>query len=189
MFSRIIVVAVVVALAACASGHPESSTPHATTPQPVYVRSSYGGSMAIASVAGTAGGYARTIAAPIARSWKALAAAYDSLGIHAVDADPASHRLGNHHLQLHRKLGKRSLSDYLNCGKGLDGYPHANAYAISLDVMTHLTPVGSDSTMVQTQVQAVATPMSGLSSTQVDCTSTGLLEEQIRNLVEAYSLP
>lgn len=182
-----VVVAAAALLVGCASSHPKSAdTPGTPAPKSIYVRTPGGGSVAIAGVTGTSNGAtAITIPVPLDRSWKALSAAYGNLGITVAAADPASHTLGNHQVELRRKLKSERLSSFLDCGTGLDGYPHADEYAVTLDLVTQLTAADNDGTTVRTLVSATATPVSGLASDPVQCVSNGTLEQRIAKLVQA----
>ena len=184
---RFTAVAVVLLLVGCASSHRASSDSGSTpAPQSIYVRTPDGQSLAIAEVSGSTNG-ARAIAIPVplAKSWKALSAAYGNLGIPVDVADVASHTLGNHHVELRRRLGSDRLSAFLDCGKGLDGFAHADEYAVTLDLVTQLTAADNDGTTVRTLVSATATPVSGLASEPVQCVSNGKLEQRIAKLVQA----
>lgn len=170
----------------CASSHQGSSVPAATTPQSIYVRTPDGQSLAIAGVSGERKATAAIpIDVPLEKSWQVLPDVYRNLGIKVVAADPASHTLGNHEAKLTRRLGNERLSSFFDCGKGLDGYPHADEYALTVDLLTQVVKGDGGGTVVRTQALATATPVSGLASDPVQCASTGKLEQRIAALVKA----
>ncbi|HEX6966895.1 MAG TPA: hypothetical protein VF166_13950 [Gemmatimonadaceae bacterium] len=170
----------------CASSNQGDPPPEAAAPQSIYVRTPDGQSLAIAGISTEAkSATAIAVDVPIETSWKVLPDVYHNLGIAVVAADPASHTLGNHEVKLSRRLGSDRLSSFFDCGKGLDGYPHADEYAVTVDLLTQVTPGDDNGSMIRTQVLATATPVSGLASDPVQCTSTGKLEHRIADLVKA----
>ena len=123
------------------------------------------------------------LAASMDRSWAALRAAYDSVGIPVATVDEAQRLLGNTGFKLRRKLGSTPLSRYLDCGAAQGG-PNAETYEVFLAVATQLQPGSRDGwTQATTSVQASAKPVS-FAGEYVNCTSNGALEARIVETVK-----
>lgn len=109
--------------------------------------------------------------------WPRLGRTYASLSIPITTIDTTAHILGAVRASLIGHLGKRPLSYAIECGPTPYGTPRANSYNVMLTAVTQLTPAGTG-TRVTTAVSAVAQDAS-LSSSPVQCTSTGALEREI----------
>src|SRR5262245_39065464 len=107
--------------------------------------------------------------------WAVLADVYEDLPVPLDFADPRGYRAGNTHFVTRSSIGSRRLSTFLRCGVGPAG-PLADSHRITMQVLTELKPVSSDTTMVFTQVNAVSSSVNGSSRAPVTCATTGALE-------------
>jgi len=123
-----------------------------------------------------------TIAEPVAAVWPRLQVAYGLLEIPIEHQDPSRHQLGNLNFRP-RRIGGDRLSKFLDCGQGNTARQNADTYAVTMSVMTTLTPgdTGAD-TRVETLVQASAKARD-TSSRRVTCASKGQLEMMIAEMI------
>lgn len=121
------------------------------------------------------------IDAPAERVWAVLPSVYVVLGVPLSLADSTSMRIGNTGFKPHRLAGSR-LSKYLNCGRGITATPNADAYEVTMSLVTRVTPVGETS-HIQVEVAGNAKPRS-VSGTAVRCMSKGTLESYVADLVK-----
>jgi hypothetical protein len=110
--------------------------------------------------------------------WAALADVYESLPVPLDFADPRGYRAGNTHWITRSSIGSRRMSTFLRCGIGPAG-PLADSHRISMQVLTELKSISSDTTAVLTQVNATAAAVDGSSTAPVTCATTGALESSI----------
>ncbi|HSL71139.1 MAG TPA: hypothetical protein VK864_12915 [Longimicrobiales bacterium] len=122
------------------------------------------------------------MAAPVKRAWAALADVYDALGIPLGFADPRAYRAGNEQFVLVRRAGNDPLSKFFRCGLGPAG-ALADRGRITAAIITELRPLGTDSTLVLTQLQARAAAVDGTNTEPVICATTGALESAIVGLL------
>jgi hypothetical protein len=172
-------------LAGCASSN---SAPGASVPLET-VRVSGGGGLGSMSVethptdGGPIGG---NVGVPLDRAWTALRAAYDSLAIPVSTSDPATHTMGNSTLRVRRRLGGVAMSKYLNCGD-TQGSPSADSYEVQLSVISVARAAEATGvTSILTTVEASARPIT-LAAEYTHCTSKGVLESRIVELVKAQT--
>ena len=123
------------------------------------------------------------LASGIDKAWLVLPAVYDSLGIPRSKVDRASYTIGNLGMQVRRRLGNVRLSKYLDCGTAQQG-PSADSYDVNLSVTTQLQAEPTGATRVTTTVAAMAKPIM-LSGEYSRCSSTGEIELQVHNLLDA----
>lgn len=124
------------------------------------------------------------LAAPLARSWDALRAAYDSVGVAVGTLDPRTHTIGNLGYKVRQRLGRAPLSRYLDCGGSTQVGPNADSYDVMLRVTSTLTPAGAEATTLTTTVEAEARPAT-FNQSWMRCTSKGALEKRLTDLVRA----
>ena len=86
------------------------------------------------------------------------------------------------------RIGKLPLSRFLQCGTDGIGSPNADAYAVTLTVLSRVDVVGPATSVVQTRVVASARGRSA-SGSQVRCRSNGRLERLINEAVAARVKP
>lgn len=114
---------------------------------------------------------------PVDRAYAVLPLVYEQVGLKINTAASDTHTIGVNAAST-RHVGKEPLSHYLSCGTNVTGTPLADSYAVTLAVLSRVTPSGAAGSLLSTQVLATAQPMS-TSGTTVTCQSTGLLEERI----------
>ncbi|MGH7529330.1 MAG: hypothetical protein ACREMN_03020 [Gemmatimonadales bacterium] len=117
------------------------------------------------------------VAAPVNVVWRALPAAYRALGIPDAGADSAGRLFGAVDLTPRRLAGER-MSHYLDCGFGITAVPRADAYEVTMAVITRVAVDDVGDTMLTTSVIATAKPRA-LSGNAVYCQSKGTLEAMI----------
>lgn len=124
------------------------------------------------------------LAAPVARSWEALRAAYDSVGVAVGTLDPRTYTIGNLGYKVRQRLGRAPLSRYLDCGGSTQVGPNADSYDVMLSVTSTLTPAGAEATTLTTTVEAEARPAT-FNQSWMRCTSKGALEKRLADVVRA----
>ena len=122
------------------------------------------------------------IPAPPGRTFEAVKAVYEELGIPAGTHDPSTGRIGNTDFWKSRRLGNEAMSAYLNCGESFTG-PVANNYRIYISLLSVVRPDGKGGSELETAFSAQAQNMEGTSGDRIACGSTGRLEERIRKSV------
>jgi len=117
-------------------------------------------------------------AAP-SRTFEAVKAVYEELGIPAGTHDPATGRFGNVDFYKSRRLANEPMSSFLNCGESFTGSV-ANNYRIYMSLLSMVRPDGKGGSELETAFTAQAQNMEGSSGDRISCGSTGKLEERIR---------
>jgi hypothetical protein len=117
-------------------------------------------------------------AAP-SRTFEAVKAVYQELGIPPGMHDPSTGRFGNTDFWKQRRLANEPLSTFLNCGESFTG-PVANNYRIYISLISVVRPDGKGASELETAFSAQAQNMEGSSGDRISCGSTGRLEERIR---------
>ena len=124
---------------------------------------------------------ARTVGLPLIEVWAAMTGVFEELEIPAEHYNESLFEIGNAGYRAKRIEDER-MSNYLDCGNSLTG-PKANEYDVTLFILTRLTPVSSDSTVIETTIDANARPRA-TSGGSVHCTSKGEVERRIAVLVQ-----
>lgn len=117
-------------------------------------------------------------AAP-SRTFDAVKAVYEELGIPPGTHDPSTGRFGNTDFWKQRRLANEAMSSFLNCGESFTG-PVANNYRIYISLLSMVRPDGTGGSELETAFSAQAQNMEGSSGDRIACGSTGRLEERIR---------
>lgn len=115
------------------------------------------------------------------RAYAILPLVYEQIGLKINTAVSDSRTIGVNAAST-RRLGKEPLSRFLSCGTNVTGVSLADTYAVTLTVLSRVTPSGTTGALLSTQVLATAQPM-GTSGTTVTCQSTGTLEDRIAKTV------
>jgi hypothetical protein len=123
------------------------------------------------------------VALAMEQIWRVLPATFDSLGVPITRLEPAKHLIGNEGFKLRQRLGKTTLSRYLDCGTTQIG-ANADSYDVYLTVMTQLQPGDAGVTTVSTTFEAVARPLA-FAQDYSKCSSKGLFESRLVELVKA----
>jgi hypothetical protein len=124
------------------------------------------------------------VAAPADRVWQALGGVYADLGLEVNFREPAARRVGTCYQKLRTRLGGEMLSTFVECGESR-GAPNADRYEIALTVLTTVESTGPGSAKVYTFVLGVGLDATGTASNRLWCYTKGVLEERIRQAVEA----
>ena len=174
--SRAPLVACIALLAGCAPASPSSSAP-----PPVRV-------LAVDSdgtvIRRSSDDKARlTFAAPVDKVWSALVLAYAELGIQPTVAARAEGRYGNTGFIMPKRIGKRPIGDFFQCGSGMAG-PYVDAGRLTANVLTSIQSTSNGSTIGTTHVSGSLRRNEGASADPIICASTGAIEEQIRKSIE-----
>lgn len=120
-----------------------------------------------------------TIPYSLERVWRALPAAYDTVGVPLETLDKQRHLIGNSGFKVRRRLATVPLSKYLDCGRSQMG-PNADDYEITLTVFTRAQPSDSGRTTITTNVDATGQGLQ-FAGQASRCTSKGLLETAIED--------
>jgi len=109
--------------------------------------------------------------------WRALALAYDSVGIKLNFLDANAHLMGNQGMALKSKLGTSPLSTFIDCGR-VQGAASADTYEVQMVVISWVRVSPSGQTEIATRVSASGRPPT-LAQAYTRCTSTTTLEKRI----------
>jgi hypothetical protein len=114
--------------------------------------------------------------------WPLIAGVYGEVGLAEPVLDRASWTavLQNHTAT--RRLGRETMSTFFECGAGVTG-PHANTRRIRMTVQTALESTATGETVARTRVDAVAVSTEGASGVPIQCSSKGILERRINNML------
>lgn len=121
-----------------------------------------------------------------AQAWDGLRAAFDSVGLTVRNRDEDAGILGSGNQTVNARLKGVRLSRLLNCGtsRGLD---NADFYEVEIVVTSQVTAVGASATSLSTAVQGWAKPRGTAGSNRLTCSTTGVLETRIAEIVRAAS--
>jgi hypothetical protein len=118
---------------------------------------------------------ATEVDAPPLAVWAAVKKVYSDLGIPVTVDNPAGHQLGNSSFVKTRQVGSESMPTLVNCGNGMTG-PNAASFRMTLSLMTDVNPDGKGGSKLQTTFVANGQDVTGGSSYQIPCGTTGRLE-------------
>lgn len=170
----------VLIVSGCASGASTSTSTREPTDPPT--REIYAGDGAHILLAPSISAVETDLGASAQNVWEAAMAAYEELGIEVTNSEPGR-RVGNRQFRVRRRLAGDRLSKYLRCGIDATGRPMADSYIVKLNVVSELTSISDLQSRMSTTVSATALKPGGTSTDPVVCTSKGLLEERIADLV------
>jgi hypothetical protein len=127
--------------------------------------------------------HSSVVLVPVEQAWSALPGVYQGLGLPGSGiVDEAQRRFGAGPATLSRRLNDERLSRFLDCGYTVS-IPNADAYAVTLTMVTQLNAEGPSATRVQTVLEATARPRD-TAGNQVTCTSNGHLERLISSRLQ-----
>jgi len=169
------------ALAACASGGASGSAAPVETTRTV-ITSASPTTSDIELVKDTRLAVHRTTASPD-KVWATLPAALADLGLSGGPQTGQTRTYLASVSSIRRQLNKVPLSRYLECGTTPSGASGADTHLIRLQVTSIVEPEGQGS-RVRTQLLARATSIEG-SAGIIDCSTTGVLEARLGELLEA----
>lgn len=156
-------VAALLVLNACASGGSPEPSSKAVVVDEGSVRSS------------VTPGSRQSFAAPAAKMWNALGAAYAGLGLTVDINDASGGRIGVSNFYFTGQVNGHSMSYYASCGSGMTG-PIADTRRVYFSMATTMTPVDAAHTALVTEVDPTAVDVAGGASDRISCGSTGALE-------------
>lgn len=114
-------------------------------------------------------------------TYKAVVAAYTTLGFEPTTVDPASRVVARQHMLFRSRFQGELLSAVFDCGAGQFG-PRADQGRIYADITTRVIAAGSGSSL-STTIEASLTPNDGVSRDPIRCVSHGRIEEWLRREV------
>lgn len=173
------------ACAACASGGGAS---------PQVVQDPMAGTQAVTRIETNAGaaeirtvhvpdeGLATPVPADADKAFSVLQGVYEGLGLKVNTLVSGTHVVGLRDGRAPRRVGGLPLSRLLECGTDVTGLANADAYAVTLTVLSRVDVVSPTSSVIQTQVVASARPRS-ISGTALRCGTSGRLEQAINDAV------
>lgn len=123
------------------------------------------------------------VAAPIDRVWRALPAAFDSLGIPGGVVDAAARQFGSTGFRVRRRLGTAPVSRYFDCGQTQIG-ENADEYNVQLQVVATLSTGAAGTTNVEVLLDALARPVAFSQGYQA-CSTRGTLDARLIERVRA----
>jgi hypothetical protein len=126
-----------------------------------------------------------TVPSALRTVWNVMPDVFERMQIETNYIDSGAGVIGNGNFRP-RRLGGRSLSTFLECGSGLTG-PYADTYAVRMSLLVQLSPAQDGGTLVRTSIDAYAEDRA-VSSRPIHCTSKGVLERQIWDMI-AQLLP
>ena len=174
-------------LAACASGG-ASRTPVDDQRAGVPTTTRIGGAGGTAELRTYSNPVAATetaVPAPSAKAFSALPVVYEALGLPVNTVQSDAGTFGAREMRMPHRLGKASLSQYIDCGTNATGSANADIYMVTMTVLSRVIPVAGGSTStVATQLTATARAVA-VSGNTVQCSSTGRLEEAINTRLAA----
>jgi hypothetical protein len=167
------------ALCGCSASQPPVVA--TATPGPATIHTGSGIDVNLSAEARTV---EETVFAPVAEAWPALLAAWEALDIPIDQQDARGYALRSRAYRMPRQMGGKRRSELLDCGTTMTGQ-RADAWDVTLEIMTGLRQENPARTRVSTVVIAAARPREGTSNSPVSCQSKGELEKIIiRQLAE-----
>jgi hypothetical protein len=165
------------AVSACASSGP---TTESTIPRPTerIVASDYKGVVRSSEAANAK----TTIRVPPGQVLAVMKSVYEELGIPSATVDAASGQVSAPRFDKMRRLGTVNLSTYFNCGDSLNGNI-ANTYRLYITVLSAVRSDGKGGAELETAVTGAAADVTGGTGGRIPCGSTGVLEQNIQDLV------
>lgn len=173
MHVRMLLIAVVIGLVACAS--PRRGAPPDAGSQTITRLS---GDVEAQLIHGTTAS-SHLVSAGVMAAWGALPLVYDSLRVPITVVDTVNKRLGSGSFHPSR-IGGRRLSRYLDCGRGMTG-ANADTYRVTTSLVTWVSAQSGNRTQIHTAIQASAKARD-VNSYPVNCSSKGILEREIAEL-------
>lgn len=177
---RPIVVASLLALAACGPPPSPSSTPGgmpdpADAPQTNTNITGAGDGFFVTGAA-TSRIVTHEVAAPVDRVWQVLPEVYRELGV-SPGADAAQRTVTTASVNYTRRMFGEPITRFFDCGRGQFGAEIAATYTIALTLRTSVQPGATPETArLETVAQAHARPNESGTATMTQCHSKGLLE-------------
>ncbi|WP_411279762.1 hypothetical protein [Gemmatimonas sp.] len=124
------------------------------------------------------------INAPVEKAWMALQEAYTTLGIPVTELNQQTRTIGNNTYRVRRRIGDVPTMRALDCG-GDSGMPNAETYQLLLTVKSRIIPNDAGGSVVQSTLEGTGKNATTAASSDVRCSSMGVLEKRIADLVKA----
>jgi len=121
--------------------------------------------------------------AAFSKAFAAVAAAFDDLELPVNISDKSQGLVGNTKIQALRDLAGNRLTRLLDCGSKSTGL-NAETYRISLVFLALLDSIDANHTKVRVGFTAGAEPPGGSARDAVNCSSSGVLEQQLIDLAK-----
>lgn len=164
-------------LAACAASGTVVST--ASAPQSFGVA----GTSDRMTIAPSSGPHLNALEASVDNVWRALPAAFDSIGVPVGRLDAGNKIIANDGLKIRQRLGKVLLSRYIDCGQTQIG-PNADSYEVYIILAVQVRAAGPTASSLTTTFEAQSRPIA-FSQGYSRCTSNGSLESKLLAAVKA----
>ena len=169
--------ALLTVLAACASGAPVGG--RAPVPQSIGIA----GSGDRLTISPGDGPNRYSLDAPLDRVWRALPAAFDSVGVRVTRIDSVSKVVANDGFKVRQRLGQVALSRYIDCGQTQIG-PNADSYEVYITLIAEIRFSTAATTAMATTFEAAARPIA-FSQGYSRCTSRGTFEAKLLEAIKA----
>ncbi len=135
------------------------------------------------TIAPGSGPHRNTLDAAADLVWRVLPMAFDSVSVPVSRLDQGNKIIANDGLKIRQRLGKVSLSRYIDCGQTQIGQ-NADSYEVYLILAVQVRESGPQSTTLTTTFEANARPIA-FSQGYSRCTSNGALEAKLLGAVRA----
>ena len=182
-FAQLATVAAVGVITACASGTSGAAGGSAIGASPPPQSIGMAGSSDRMTIAPGSGPNRNTLAAAADEVWRALPAAFDSVGVPVTKTDAANKVIGNDGFKIRQRLGKVPLSRYVDCGETQIG-PNADSYEVSITLVVQVRAATPTSSALTTTFDAYARPLA-FSQGYSRCSSRGALEARFLAAINA----
>jgi hypothetical protein len=116
--------------------------------------------------------------APFSQAFSAIAAAFEDMKLPVKISDKSQGLVGNTKIQALRDLAGNRLTHLLDCGSKSTGL-NAETYRISFVLLALLDSVDAGHTKIRVGFTAGAEPPGGSARDAVNCSSSGVLEQQL----------
>jgi hypothetical protein len=126
------------------------------------------------------------VLAPAPAVWESLLATMEARKVKPTILDRPAGRVGDTTMVLMRRWNGQPMSYYMNCGSSMTGQ-RADGDRLRAVLLAQISRLQADTIGIAVHFSATATPVSGASSTEAQCTSTGrgeteFLDDVIRRL-------
>ena len=165
------------AFVACATGVPRESGTQAAT----YVGSPAVGDLSFYTGEETV--VSSAIDAPVESVWRVLPSVYESLDVPLSVLDTVAMEVGNRGFKP-RRIGGSRLSKYIDCGRGITATQNADAYEVTMSLLSRVKRADGGGTLLSIEIAGNAKPRA-VSGNPVRCVSKGTLEVFMADLVRA----
>ena len=128
------------------------------------------------------------VMAPPDKVFQALSAAYGTLNIPVTEVNQSGRTIGNAAYRVRRRIGDVPTMRALDCG-GDSGMPNAETYQLTLAIRSRVVPNDAGGSVVQSTVEGSGRNPTTSATSDVRCSSLGVLEKRIGELVKKTVAP